>query len=75
MSLALADGSWEYSNSSTGRAYYILGSDGEPTDEYLVMDDEINNNNIADYKDKFSKFKWTFVWNGENYIFEKLERV
>lgn len=23
----------------------------------------------------FSKFKWTFVWNGENYIFEKLERI
>lgn len=23
----------------------------------------------------FDKFKWTFVWNGENYVFESLERV
>lgn len=23
----------------------------------------------------FDKFKWTFIWNGENYVFEKLERV
>lgn len=23
----------------------------------------------------FDKFKWTFVWNGENYVFEKLEKI
>lgn len=36
---------------------------------------KMSQSDLIKNKDYFTKFKWTFTWNGENYIFEKLERV
>lgn len=43
----------------------------------LNMEGAVLQGDVEYYKELLSqdKFKWTFVWNGENYIFEKLERI
>lgn len=41
-----------------------------PSDEL-----ELTKENLIEHKDKLDKFKWAFVWNGENYVFEKLEKI
>lgn len=64
---------------------FKLGDDTLCGGEQLSADD-IHYNNLEEYlenigswileqKDQLDKFKWTFVWNGENYVFEKLERI
>lgn len=30
---------------------------------------------LLDFQTDTDKFKWTFVWNGKNYIFKSLERI
>lgn len=57
-------------------AYYRIDSDGWPLrEDPLLLDVEITEDNISDYREYFSTFKWTFIWNGENYVFDKLERI
>lgn len=41
------------------------------TSDKLTLTEE----NLVNYKDMLECFKWTFARNGENYIFEKLERI
>lgn len=48
-----------------------LGSD----ERYPYHPNSSENTDIMEYADKLDKFKWTFVWNGENYVFERLERI
>lgn len=41
----------------------------------IVGGENITVGNMREFADYFDKFKWTFVWNGENYVFERLERI
>lgn len=50
------------------------------TEDQLPLEGRLVTDNYAaiylrEYESQLDKFKWTFVWNGENYVFEKLERV
>ena len=47
----------------------------EYNDARCRIDYTLDENTILEHLDDYTKFKWTFVWNGENYIFEKLEWV
>lgn len=41
----------------------------------IIDSENMTVGDMRKFADYFDKFKWTFLWNGENYIFEKLERV
>lgn len=73
--LAYIDGSIAGDNPTPGIEYCLVEDDGSASKECILKDVEINNNNIVQYKNQLSKFKWTFVWNGENYVFERLEQI
>lgn len=54
-----------------GAEYEVRKLDGTVLDS----GESAENRSMLDFKEQLDKFKWTFVWNGENYVFEKLERV
>ena len=39
------------------------------------IDYTLNERTILEHLDNYTKFKWTFVWNEGNYVFEKLEQI
>ena len=49
--------------------------DFNDTNEFLYHPTGNDETDILEYANELGHFKWTFVWNGENYIFEKLERI
>ena len=57
--------------------YYgtVYPIDFNDTNEFLYHPTGNDETDILEYASKLGRFKWTFVWNGENYIFEKLERI
>lgn len=41
----------------------------------IASGEEVTQKNIRSLASELDKFKWTFTWNGENYVFEKLEQI
>ncbi len=54
-----------------GSEVFLVGDDD---DEYY-RDPSLIAVNFREYVEELDMVRWTFVWNEENYVFEKLERV
>ena len=77
ISLYVVAGSIDTRGASQEEGFYGVvsryNSNENPPYPYHPTGDE--NTDIMEYIDELDKFKWTFVWNGENYVFEKLEQI
>lgn len=68
-------GTWDFDGVSYKLASPISPEKDCADDTSCRIDYVLDKNTILEHIDDYTKFKWTFVWNGENYVFESLEKI